>query len=74
MVECSEHFRMSDCENSVLQEQLMPVYKLHCLTLSDPTSDLVRQYDFAPMSEDVRHGFGCVCLPAVGACPTLFLM
>jgi hypothetical protein len=28
----------------------------------------------APMSEDVRHGFCCICLPAVGACPTLFLM
>jgi hypothetical protein len=27
-----------------------------------------------PMSEDVRHGFCCVCSPAVGACPTLFLM
>jgi hypothetical protein len=36
------------------------------LTLSDPTSDLVRQYDFsssAPMSEDVRRGFCCVCSP-----------
>jgi hypothetical protein len=29
---------------------------------------------FVPMSEDVRHCFCCVCLPAVGACPTLFLM
>jgi hypothetical protein len=29
---------------------------------------------FAPMSEDVRHGFCCVCSPAVGACPTLFFM
>jgi len=28
----------------------------------------------APMSEDVRHGFCCVCSPAVGACPTLFLV
>jgi len=28
----------------------------------------------APMSEDVRHGFCRVCSPAVGACPTLFLM
>jgi hypothetical protein len=28
----------------------------------------------APMSEAVRHSFCCVCLPAVGACPTLFLM
>ena len=28
----------------------------------------------APMSEDVRHGFSCVCSPAVGVCPTLFLM
>jgi hypothetical protein len=28
----------------------------------------------APMSEDVRHCFCCVCSPAVGACPTLFLM
>jgi hypothetical protein len=28
----------------------------------------------APMSEDVRHGFCCVSSPAVGACPTLFLM
>jgi hypothetical protein len=27
-----------------------------------------------PMSEDVRHGFCCVCSPPVGACPTLFLM
>jgi hypothetical protein len=27
-----------------------------------------------PMSEDVRHDFCCVCSPAVGACPTLFLM
>jgi hypothetical protein len=26
------------------------------------------------MSEDVRHGFCCVWSPAVGACPTLFLM
>jgi hypothetical protein len=49
----------------------------HALTLSDPTSDLFRQYDFfssAPTSEDVRNGFCCVCSPAVGACPTLFLM
>jgi hypothetical protein len=47
------------------------------LTLSDFTSDLVRQYNFpVPLrcSEDVRHGFSCVCLPAVGTCPTLFLM
>jgi hypothetical protein len=29
---------------------------------------------FAPMSENVRHGFCCVCSPTVGACPTLFLM
>jgi len=28
----------------------------------------------APMSEDVWHGFCCVCLPAVRTCPTLFLM
>jgi hypothetical protein len=28
----------------------------------------------APMSEDVRNGFCCVCSPAVGACPTLFLV
>jgi hypothetical protein len=28
----------------------------------------------APMSEDVRQSFCCVCSPAVGACPTLFLM
>jgi hypothetical protein len=28
----------------------------------------------ATMSEYVRQGFCCVCLPAVGACPTLFLM
>jgi hypothetical protein len=28
----------------------------------------------APMSEDVRHGFCCVCSPAVKACPMLFLM
>jgi hypothetical protein len=28
----------------------------------------------APMSEDVWHSFCCICLPAVGACPTLFLM
>jgi hypothetical protein len=28
----------------------------------------------APMSEDVRHGFCCVCSSAVGACPTLFFM
>jgi hypothetical protein len=28
----------------------------------------------APMSEEVRHGFCCVCSPAVGACPTLFLV
>jgi hypothetical protein len=28
----------------------------------------------APMSEDFRHGFCWVCSPAVGACPTLFLM
>jgi hypothetical protein len=28
----------------------------------------------APMSEDVRHGFRCVCSPSVRACPTLFLM
>jgi hypothetical protein len=28
----------------------------------------------APMSEEVRHGFCCVCSSAVGACPTLFLM
>jgi hypothetical protein len=28
----------------------------------------------APMSQDVRHGFCCVCLPAVGGSPTLFLM
>jgi hypothetical protein len=28
----------------------------------------------APMSEDVRHGFYFACSPAVGACPTLFLM
>jgi hypothetical protein len=28
----------------------------------------------APMSEDVRHGFNCICSSAVGACPTLFLM
>jgi hypothetical protein len=28
----------------------------------------------APMSEDVRHGFCCVCSPTVGACPTHFLM
>jgi hypothetical protein len=28
----------------------------------------------APMSEDVLHRFCCVCSPAVGACPTLFLM
>jgi hypothetical protein len=28
----------------------------------------------APMSEEVRHGFCCVCSPAVAACPTLFLM
>jgi hypothetical protein len=27
----------------------------------------------APMSEDVWHGFCRVCLPAVGACPMLFL-
>jgi hypothetical protein len=26
------------------------------------------------MSEDVRHGFCCVCSPAVGAYPTLFLI
>jgi hypothetical protein len=48
-----------------------------CLTLSVPTSDLVRQYDFsssAPMSEDVRHGFCCVRSPAVRTCPTRFLM
>jgi hypothetical protein len=25
----------------------------------------------APMSEDVRRGFCCVCSPAVGACPTI---
>jgi hypothetical protein len=46
------------------------------LTLSDPTSNLVRQYDFpvpAPMSEDARHGLCCVCSPAVGTCPTHFL-
>jgi hypothetical protein len=33
------------------------------LTLSDPTSNLIRQNDFsysAPMSEDVRHVFCCV--------------
>jgi hypothetical protein len=29
---------------------------------------------FAPMSEGVRHDFCCVCSPAVGACPTLFLV
>jgi len=28
----------------------------------------------APMLEDVRHGFCCVCLPTVGARPTLFPM
>jgi hypothetical protein len=28
----------------------------------------------APMSENVRHCFCCVCSPAVRACPTLFLM
>jgi hypothetical protein len=28
----------------------------------------------APMSDGVWHGFCCVCSPAVGACPTLFLM
>jgi hypothetical protein len=28
----------------------------------------------APMSEHIRHCFCCVCSPAVGACPTLFLM
>jgi hypothetical protein len=27
-----------------------------------------------PLSEDVRHGFCCVYSPAVGACPTFFLM
>jgi hypothetical protein len=34
----------------------------------------VRFSSSAPMSEDVRHGFCCICSPAVGACPTLFLM
>jgi hypothetical protein len=46
-------------------------------TLSDPTSNLVRQYDFpcsAPMSEDVGHGFCCVCSPAVGTCLSLFFI
>jgi hypothetical protein len=28
----------------------------------------------APILEEVRRGFCCVCSPAVGACPTLFLM
>jgi hypothetical protein len=31
MVECSKHFRMNDSKNSVVKEQLVPVYKLHCL-------------------------------------------
>ena len=31
MVECSKLFRMSDSENNVLQEQLVPICKLHCL-------------------------------------------
>jgi hypothetical protein len=26
------------------------------------------------MSENIRHGFCCVCSPAVGAGPTLFLI
>jgi hypothetical protein len=28
----------------------------------------------APMSEDIRHNFCCVCSPAVRACLTLFLV
>jgi hypothetical protein len=48
------------------------------LALSDPTSDLVRHYDF-PVPLQCRKTsdtfFCCVCLlSAVGACPTLFLM
>jgi hypothetical protein len=34
----------------------------------------VRFFSSAPMSENVRHCFCCVCSPAVGAFPTLFLM
>jgi hypothetical protein len=46
------------------------------LTLSEPTSDLVRHWfsSSAPMSEDVRHCLCCVCSSAVGAFPTLFVM
>jgi hypothetical protein len=57
--------------------EITKCWNLRTLTLFDPTSDLVRQYDFSssdPMSADVRHGFCCVCPPAVGTCPTLFLM
>jgi hypothetical protein len=47
------------------------------LNLSDPISNLVREYDF-PVLIRCRKTFDtffcCVCLPAVGACPTLFLM
>jgi hypothetical protein len=47
------------------------------LTLSDPTSDLVRQYDFRLLLRCRKTSdtvFCCVCSPAVGASPTLFLM
>jgi hypothetical protein len=49
---------------------------LNHLTLSDPTSDLVRQYDF-PVLLRCRKTYDTVfvaCSPAVGPCPTLFLM
>jgi hypothetical protein len=54
----------------------MLIYTKLLLTLSDPTSDLVRQYDF-PVLLRCRKTSDTVLLrlcAAVGACPTLFLM
>jgi hypothetical protein len=57
------------------------------LALLDPDHDIINPFRSyveprptvwfscsAPMSEDVWHGFCCVCSPTVRACPMLFLM